>query len=98
VQSAAGDRHGPTQKKGANYEAAKEQWLITQIADAVSVPVLAAGGIADGRGIAAAFALGAAVQTVLRRFQRITLRVIARRLTSPPLKSAELGDHECPNL
>jgi nitronate monooxygenase len=34
--------------------------LVPQIADAVKVPVIAAGGIADGRGIAAAFALGAA--------------------------------------
>ena len=34
--------------------------LVPQIADAVSVPVIAAGGIADGRAIAAAFALGAA--------------------------------------
>jgi len=33
--------------------------LVPQIADAVDVPVVAAGGIADGRGIAAAFALGA---------------------------------------
>jgi nitronate monooxygenase len=33
--------------------------LIPQIADAVTVPVIAAGGIADGRAIAAAFALGA---------------------------------------
>ena len=34
--------------------------LVPQVVDAVGVPVIAAGGIADGRGIAAAFALGAA--------------------------------------
>jgi nitronate monooxygenase len=33
--------------------------LVPQIADAVKVPVIAAGGIADARGVAAAFALGA---------------------------------------
>lgn len=33
--------------------------LVPQVADAVDLPVIAAGGIADGRGIAAAFALGA---------------------------------------
>jgi nitronate monooxygenase len=34
--------------------------LLPQVVDAVRVPVIAAGGIADGRGIAAALALGAA--------------------------------------
>lgn len=33
--------------------------LLPQVVDAVTVPVIAAGGIADGRGIAAALALGA---------------------------------------
>jgi nitronate monooxygenase len=33
--------------------------LVPQVVDAVKVPVIASGGIADGRGIAAAFALGA---------------------------------------
>jgi nitronate monooxygenase len=34
--------------------------LLPQVVDAVKVPVIAAGGIGDGRGIAAAFVLGAA--------------------------------------
>ena len=33
--------------------------LVPQIVDAVKIPVIAAGGIADGRGMAAAFMLGA---------------------------------------
>ena len=34
--------------------------LVPQVVDAIKVPVIAAGGIADARGVAAAFALGAA--------------------------------------
>ncbi|MGO8609511.1 NAD(P)H-dependent flavin oxidoreductase, partial [Rhizobium johnstonii] len=33
--------------------------LVPQVVDAVDIPVIAAGGIADRRGVAAAFALGA---------------------------------------
>ncbi len=38
--------------------------LLPQVVDAVSVPVIAAGGIGDGRGIAAAFALGASAAQI----------------------------------
>jgi len=46
--------------------------LVPQLADAVSVPVIAAGGIADGRGIAAAFALGAEGVQIGTRFMCAT--------------------------
>lgn len=42
--------------------------LVPQVVDAVDVPVIAAGGIADGRGIAAAFMLGAEGVQVGTRF------------------------------
>ncbi len=42
--------------------------LVPQIVDAVSIPVIAAGGMADGRGIAAAFMLGASGVQVGTRF------------------------------
>lgn len=46
--------------------------LTPQLADAVAVPVVAAGGIADGRGVAAAFALGAEGVQVGTRFMCAT--------------------------
>ena len=42
--------------------------LVPQVVDAVSIPVLAAGGIADGRGVAAALMLGAQGVQVGTRF------------------------------
>src|SRR5215469_15133770 len=52
--------------------------LVPQVVDAVKVPVIAAGGIGDGRGIAAAFALGAAGVQIGSAFLRCPeSRVIA---------------------
>lgn len=42
--------------------------LIPQIVDAVNIPVIAAGGIADGRGVAASFILGAYAVQMGTRF------------------------------
>lgn len=42
--------------------------LVPQVADAVNIPVIAAGGIADGRGMAASFMLGAKGVQIGTRF------------------------------
>ena len=42
--------------------------LVPQVADAIDIPVLAAGGIGDGRGIVAGFALGAEGVQIGTRF------------------------------
>jgi nitronate monooxygenase len=59
----AGGHRGTFQTQTLNFASSSQPGtlaLVPQIVDAVKVPVIAAGGIADGRGIAAAFALGAA--------------------------------------
>lgn len=52
--------------------------LVPQIVDAVSVPVIAAGGIADGRGVVAALALGAKGVQLGTRF------IVAKECTAHP--------------
>lgn len=51
--------------------------LVPSVCDAVSIPVIAAGGVADGRGVCAAFALGAEGVQVGTRFLTVEECTIA---------------------
>ncbi|PYM14101.1 MAG: nitronate monooxygenase [Candidatus Rokuibacteriota bacterium] len=62
--------------------------LVPQIVDAVQVPVVAAGGIADGRGLVAALALGATGVLLGTRF------VASREATVPEFWKKALLEHE----
>ena len=54
--------------------------LVPQVVDAVKIPVIAAGGIADGRGIAAAFMLGAKGVQLGTRFVASQEAVVIRTI------------------
>ncbi len=55
-------------ESGGHIGEATTMALVPQVVDAISIPVIAAGGIADGRGIAAAFMLGAKGVQIGTRF------------------------------
>ena len=55
-------------ESGGHIGAATTMTLVPQVVDAVNIPVIAAGGIGDGRGIAAAMMLGAEAVQMGTRF------------------------------
>lgn len=55
-------------ESGGHIGEATTMTLVPQVVDAVNIPVIAAGGIGDGRGIAAAFMLGAEAVQMGTRF------------------------------
>lgn len=55
-------------ESGGHIGSATTMTLVPQVADAVGIPVIAAGGIADGRGFAAAIMLGAEAVQIGTRF------------------------------
>jgi nitronate monooxygenase len=66
----AGGHRGAFQAGEAERQMVGLMALLPQVVDAVAVPVIAAGGIADGRGIAAALMLGASAIQIGTGFLR----------------------------
>ncbi len=64
--------------------------LVPQVVDAVSIPVIAAGGIADGRQIAAAFMLGASGVQVGTRFLVADECTISQEYKNKILKAKDI--------
>jgi enoyl-[acyl-carrier protein] reductase II len=64
--------------------------LVPQVVDAVQVPVIAAGGIADGRGMAAAFMLGASGCQLGTRFVATKEAVVHDRYKECILKAKDI--------
>jgi len=63
--------------------------LVPQIVDAVEVPVIAAGGICDGRGMAAAMALGAVGVQMGTRFMCAAECIIHQNIKNMVIKSKD---------
>ena len=63
--------------------------LVPQMADAVDIPVIAAGGIADGRGVAAAYMLGARGVQVGTRFLVANECIVARGYKDAIIKAKD---------
>lgn len=64
--------------------------LVPQVADAVSIPVIAAGGIADGRGIAAAFMLGAEGVQMGTRFVTANESIVHKNYKERIIKARDI--------
>lgn len=64
--------------------------LVPQVADTVNIPVIAAGGIADGRGLAAALMLGAAGVQMGTRFLAAEECIIHERYKEKILRAKDI--------
>ncbi len=64
--------------------------LVPQVVDAVSIPVIAAGGIADGRGLAAAFMLGAEGVQMGTRFVAAEESIVHKNYKERLIKASDI--------
>ena len=78
-------------ESGGHIGEANTMPLVPQVVDAVDIPVIAAGGIADGRGMAAAFMLGAEGVQMGTRFLVATECNIHPTYKEKVLKAGDMG-------
>lgn len=75
---------------GGHIGSATTMTLVPQVVDAVSVPVIAAGGIGDGRGYAAAMMLGASAVQMGTRFVVATESMVHQNYKERLIKSKDI--------
>ena len=79
------------QESGGHIGELTTMALVPQVVDAVNIPVIAAGGIADGRGVAAAFMLGAVGVQLGTRFLVAEECPVHRNYKDAVLKATDIS-------
>lgn len=77
-------------ESGGHIGSATTMAIVPQVVDAVNIPVIAAGGIADGRGFAAAFMLGAEGVQMGTRFVAATESIVHENYKKMLIKSKDI--------
>ena len=77
-------------ERGGHIGAQTTMTLVPQVVDAVSIPVIAAGGIADNRGFNAAFALGAEAVQMGTRFVTAKESIVHENYKQKVIKAKDI--------
>lgn len=77
-------------ESGGHIGAQTTMTLVPQVVDAVSIPVIAAGGIADGRGFAAAMMLGAEAVQMGTRFVTAAESIVHKNYKEKIFKAKDI--------
>lgn len=77
-------------ESGGHIGSTTTMCLVPQVADAVKIPVIAAGGIADGRGMAACFMLGAEGVQMGTRFLVATESIVHENYKEKVLRAKDI--------
>ena len=77
-------------ESGGHIGSTTSMCLIPQVVDSVSIPVIGAGGIADGRGMAAAFMLGAKAVQMGTRFVAAAESIVHQNFKDKIIKAKDI--------